>query len=63
MLKSNFLSANSIFVSTAHTDKDLKLYTRNLDKIFYKIKDAQLNKGIDELLNGQVCQGSFKRLN
>ena len=63
MLKSNFLSSNSIFVSTAHTDKDLKLYTKNLDKIFYKIKESQINKNINKLLDGQVCQSTFKRLN
>tara|TARA_Y100000768_G_C23978153_1_gene684194 strand:+ start:458 stop:2482 length:2025 start_codon:yes stop_codon:yes gene_type:complete len=63
MLKNNFLCANSIFVSTAHNIKDLNLYKKNMDKIFYKIKEAQINKNIDSLIDGEVCQSSFKRMN
>tara|TARA_Y100000591_G_C21399153_1_gene481947 strand:- start:231 stop:602 length:372 start_codon:yes stop_codon:yes gene_type:complete len=63
MLKNKFLCGNSIFVSTAHTSKDLSIYKTKLDKIFYKIKESQINNNINELIEGEICQSSFKRMN
>jgi glutamate-1-semialdehyde 2,1-aminomutase len=63
MLKKNFLCTNVVFVSTAHNELILKKYIKNLDKIFYTIKECEEGKDINKLLNGPVCKSSFKRLN
>ena len=64
MLKKNFLATNALFLSTKHDNKILNRYFENLDKIFYEIKNFEIDKkNIDEKLDGPVCHSGFKRLN
>ena len=63
MLKNGFLSSNSVYVSTAHNIKILNRYGFFLDKIFKKIKECEDGNDIKKLLDGPVCETSFKRIN
>ena len=63
MLKNGFLSSNSVYVSTAHNLKILNRYAFFLDKIFKKIKECEDGNDIKKLLDGPVCETSFKRIN
>jgi glutamate-1-semialdehyde 2,1-aminomutase len=63
MLKNNFLCSNAVYISTAHNNKILQDYIKLLDKIFITIKECEEGKNINNLLDGEVCQSSFKRLN
>lgn len=64
MLKRGFLASNSVYVCTAHTPEILDNYFKELNNLFATI--AQCENGvqnIDDLLEGPVCHGGFKRLN
>lgn len=64
MLKKGFLAANSIYVSICHEPHYLDQYFEALQSVLIRIKKCiseELN--IDQLLEGPVCHGGFKRLN
>lgn len=64
MLKKGFLASNAIYVSTAHEERIVDQYFDALDPVFSRI--AACEKGsvsADDLLDGVVCHGGFKRLN
>ena len=63
MLKNGILSSNSVYVSIAHNIKILNRYAFFLDKIFKKIKECEDGNDIKKLLDGPVCETSFKRIN
>ena len=63
MLKQGFLASNSVYVCTEHTDVIVDEYFEKLEPIFSKIKECELDRNIDDLLDGQVCHSGFKRLN
>ena len=64
MLKKGFLAANSIYLSTKHTDSLIDAYFEELSSIFLKIADCENGKlNIDKILEVPVCQSGFKRLN
>ena len=64
MLKKGFLASTHFYASTAHTEEHLNSYFESLDSIYAiiaKCESGQLK--IDDLLEGPVCHGGFKRLN
>ena len=63
MLEEGILAANSIYVSTAHTDQFLEKYINVLDRIFSVIAECENGRDIDSLLKAPVCHSGFKRLN
>ena len=64
MLKEGFLAGNSIYVSTAHSDKILDQYFDKLNDLFSQIHLCEIGElNINDLLIGDVCHSTFKRLN
>ena len=61
MLKKGYLATNSIYLSTAHTDKILKIYLKDFEEVIKKLKKIILNKKIK--LSGPVCHSEMKRVN
>ena len=63
MLKKGFLSANSVYVCTEHTENVVDAYFDALDPVFSTIADCENGQSVDDLLEGPVCHVGFKRLN
>jgi glutamate-1-semialdehyde 2,1-aminomutase len=63
MLKRGYLAATSCYVSLAHTPEVIDPYFEALDDVFDLIAQCEAGRQIDELLEGPVCHGGFKRLN
>jgi len=63
MLKKGYLAATSCYVSLAHTPEIIEPYLGELDGIFALIAECEQGRPVDELLEGPVCHGGFKRLN
>ncbi|MFV8392988.1 aminotransferase class III-fold pyridoxal phosphate-dependent enzyme [Flavobacterium sp. LB2P6] len=64
MLKKGFLASTNFYASTAHNDENLDLYFNALEDVYKSISEC--NKGelkIENLLEGPICHGGFKRLN
>ncbi|MFV8372659.1 aminotransferase class III-fold pyridoxal phosphate-dependent enzyme [Flavobacterium sp. LB2P74] len=64
MLKKGFLASTNFYASTAHNDENLDLYFNALEDVYKSI--GECNKGelkIENLLEGPICHGGFKRLN
>ena len=61
MLKYNYIANNSVYVSYAHKEKDVKKYIFFCEKVFKKISKAIKDKKID--LKGKARSMAFKRLN
>jgi glutamate-1-semialdehyde 2,1-aminomutase len=63
MLKKGFLSANSVYVCTEHTENVVNAYFEQLEPVFSTISDCEDGRNVDDLLKGPVCHAGFKRLN
>jgi glutamate-1-semialdehyde 2,1-aminomutase len=63
MLKKGFLSANSVYVCTEHTENVVNAYFEQLEPVFSTISDCEDGRNVDDLLEGPVCHAGFKRLN
>ena len=64
MLKMGFLASTHFYACTEHTDEHLNLYFEALDGIYKTIAKCESDiLNINELLEGPVCHGGFKRLN
>ena len=63
MLKKGYLAATSCYVSLAHTQEVIEPYLGVLDRIFALIAECEQGRPVEELLEGPVCHGGFKRLN
>lgn len=63
MLAEGFLAGNSVYVCIEHTPEIVDAYFDALDPIFALIRQCEDGRDVDELLNGPVCHGGFKRLN
>jgi len=63
MLKKGFLASNVIFVSSAHTEGVIDEYLNNMDEVLSRIASAKKNGKLEDMLEGPVCHGAFKRLN
>ena len=64
MLKKGFLASTHFYASTAHNDDHLKVYFEALDGVYATIAKCESEElNINDLLEGPVCHGGFKRLN
>ena len=52
-----------IYLNIFHKEKHIKIYLKELDKIFKKIKKIELNGSVKSKLKGPVSHDTFKRLN
>lgn len=62
MLKRGFLATQTVYVSSAHTDKHLAKYAHAVDEVFVLIKKAIDSKTVSKLLEGPVAHAHFGRL-
>ena len=61
MLKKNFLANGSCFIMISHTDKMIRLYKKNVDLVFFKIKNIlNNNKSFKSYLKGKVKFTKFR---
>ncbi len=63
MLKKGYLAATSCYVSLAHTPDVVEPYLNALGQVFALIAECEAGRSVEELLEGPVCHGGFKRLN
>ena len=63
MLKRGYLASNLFFASTAHKNKIIKNYFKNLEYPISLIKECEEGRDINELIIDEVCHDGFKRLN
>ena len=64
LLKKGYLGANCVYACIAHNDTVLQNYFEELDPIFEKIKRCEDGLySVNDLLEGQVCESGFGRLN
>ncbi len=63
LLKKNILGANSVYVSIKHNKTIVDNYFHELEIIFNTIAECENGRSIDELLDGPIAHGGFKRLN
>ena len=59
MLKNKILATNMVYVSIYHNKKNIQKYIKTLDKVFYKIKNENLNS----ILKSKVCFKPINRIN
>lgn len=62
MLKSGYLAATSVYVSTAHTDDVIDEYFGALDPVFGLIAECENGRDLASVLEGPVCHSGFSRL-
>jgi glutamate-1-semialdehyde 2,1-aminomutase len=63
MLKRGYLAATSCYTSLAHTPEVIEPYLEALDAVFALIASCEQGQPVQELLQGPVCHGGFRRLN
>ncbi|NQW69746.1 MAG: aminotransferase class III-fold pyridoxal phosphate-dependent enzyme [Betaproteobacteria bacterium] len=63
MLKRGYLASTSCYVSLAHTPDMINPYLEQIDDVFSLIAECEAGRPVDELMEGPVCHGGFKRLN
>ena len=64
MLKRGYLASTLLYSSMAHTKEIINVYLNELDDLFNTIRKCESKElVIDDLLEGPVCHGGFKRLN
>lgn len=64
MLKRGYLASTLLYSSMAHTKEIIDTYLNELDDLFNTISKCESKElDVDELLEGPVCHGGFKRLN
>jgi glutamate-1-semialdehyde 2,1-aminomutase len=63
MLKKGYLAATSCYACLAHTPDVIEPYLDALDGVFALIAECEAGRSVEDLLEGPVCHGGFKRLN
>lgn len=63
MLKKGYLAATAVYVCTEHTPEIVDQYFEMIDPLFAIIKECEMGRSVDDLLDGPVCHAGFKRLN
>jgi len=64
MLKKGILAFSGFYASVAHEDQYLARYFNELEEILDIVAQCERGeKKIENLLEGPVCHGGFKRLN
>ena len=61
MLKKGYLASNAIYVSVAHSEKILKKYLSDFEKVIEKLSKFHFSKKIK--LDGKICHSEMKRIN
>ncbi len=62
MLKYGYLASNLIYLTIHHNKKVIDEYSYYLEKVFKKIKTAEIKKKYNNLLKGNVSVSTFQRL-
>ena len=63
MLKKGYLASTSCYTCLAHTADVLEPYLDALDEVFGLIAECEAGRPVEDLLEGPICHGGFKRLN
>ena len=63
MLKKGYLAGTSCYTCLEHTTDVLEPYLDALDEVFGLIAECEAGRSVEELLEGPICHGGFKRLN
>ena len=63
MLRKGYLASTSCYTCLAHTPDVIEPYFNALDEVFGLIAECEGGRSVEELLEGPVCHGGFKRLN
>lgn len=63
MLKRGYLPGTSCYTCLAHTPEIIEAYLSELKVVFGLISECEQGRPVEELLEGPVCHGGFKRLN
>ena len=63
MLKKGYLAATSCYTCLAHTPDVIEPYLDALDGVFALIAECEEGRSVEDLLEGPICHGGFKRLN
>jgi len=62
MLKKGYLASTSCYTCLAHTPDVLEPYLDALDEVFGLIAECEEGHPVEDLLEGPVCHGGFRRL-
>ena len=63
MLKKKYLVTNAVYCCIDHKKNILNGYFYELDKIFKTLAKCEDGQDINDLLEGEIVQDGFKRLN
>lgn len=63
MLKKGYLAATSCYVCLSHTPDVVEPYLDAINQVFGLIAECEAGRSVEEILEGPVCHGGFKRLN
>lgn len=63
MMKVGYLASNVVYVCTKHNRDILEPYFEKLDMLLGIVAECEAGRNVIELLDGDVCQSGFKRLN
>ena len=63
MLKKGYLAGTSCYSCLAHTSDVIEPYVDALNEVFALIAECEAGRSVEDLLEGPVCHGGFKRLN
>lgn len=63
MLKRGYLAGTSCYTCLSHTPEVIEPYLDALNGVFALIAECEEGRSVEELLEGPVCHGGFRRLN
>ncbi len=63
LLKKGYLATTSCYICLAHMPDVMEPYLDAFDQVFTLIAECEAGRSVEELLEGPVCHGGFKRLN
>ena len=63
MLKQGFLATNTVYVCTEHVAPVVDRYLAALNSVFALIRECEMGRDVDGVLEGPVCHAGFRRLN
>ena len=63
MLKRGYLAAESVYVSYSHSEKIVEEYLTNVDEVFQILSSSVISGNVIEMLETNIRDESFKRLN
>lgn len=63
LLRKGVLATTSVYVCTEHNPAAIDRYFEALSPVFDLVRECEQGRDVSSLLEGQVCQSGFKRLN